>query len=175
MLKYLYPFLEVAGIQMKDEPNIKNAASAAQCDMCGEETPSSSSWVINSHAEWFIDGIPKICTKCGQVLNGIGKLYCSNIYKNLSGGKRVIVYSDGNACNAIFNFADIFKQKPGAFFFFYSGRLTLDPEKIIITPMPEKNVFVNFYNHSTGLRHYDLFPGDEIPAYAKKGYMEDKK
>ena len=168
MLKYLYPILSAAGIPMKDEPNIKNAASADKCDICGDDAPSSSSWVINT--EWFIDGgIPKICAKCGMVLNGAGKVN-KTLYEFLSDGKRVIIYSDGDAYKAIFNYADLFKQKPGVFFFFFSRRLTLDFERIVLSPGPHKNVIVNFYNHPNYLQRYPLFPCDEIPAWAKKGY-----
>lgn len=174
MLKYLYPILETAGIQMKDESNKKNATFAAQCDMCGEDAPSSSGWVINflyspSHLERFIDGIPKICAKCGMVLNGAGKVNGS-LYKNLSGGKRVIIYSDGNTHKAIFDYGDLFKQKPGAFFFFYKERLSLDFERIVISPMPRKNIIVNFYNHPNYLQRYPLFLCGEIPAWAREGY-----
>ena len=174
MLKYLYPVLNAAGILMKDESNKKNAAFANMCDMCGDETQSSSGWVIkflnsDSHLERFIDGIPKICAKCGMALNGAGKVNGS-LYKNLSDGKRVIIYSDGDTYKAIFNYADLFKQKPGVFFFFFSRRLSLDFERIVLSPMPRKNIIVNFYNHPNYLQRYPLFLCGEIPAWAREGY-----
>ncbi len=174
MLKYLYPMLKTSGIDMKDEFNRHNATFADKCDMCGDDAPSSSGGVINflyapSHIERFIDGMPLICHKCGMVLNGAGKVN-GNLYEYISESKRIIIHSDGNTHKAILDYKDLFKQKPGAFFFFYSRRLSLDFERITVSPKPDKNIIVNFYNHPNYLQRYPLFPDGEVPAWARKGY-----
>jgi len=171
MLKYIYPIIKDLAISDKES----NITENGTCDMCLDDTAVSddaykSFMGRDSHIARFLDGRVNLCKKCSFTLLNAGNIAPYNIYKN-SGVNRVIVFSDSDTFEFINNYDDIFTKKAGMFFFFKGGnKLSLEFEKLVYTPMPQKSVFLNVFDGSKVWIDVIRKDDEKIRWYLKSGY-----
>jgi hypothetical protein len=177
MLKYLYPIIKDLDHTKNKEKskfldNFDNYSKESECDMCFNKGKVSDSAYVefmkrDTHLARFIDGRVNLCKKCSIVMLAGGNVAPSWIYKEK---QKSIIYSDGNHCEYITDYIDIFKKTGGVFFFFSGGnKLSLEFEKIVYSPKPDKNIFLNIFDGSS-VRVDVLRKEDELRWYLKKVY-----